>query len=612
MKTIGSLFSKFKNVRTRNKLLISYLLVVFIPVLAVGLILTSGMRQMALNQAVREATVNVDRLEKSVSDILRTPDDFSNILLTDKTLQRIVSRQYQNTIEVVEAYQEYSRFDDYLRLYKSIAGIMLYTDNDTILENWRFMRTNDQIRNSWWYETALRNKGAVSWNFICNPAKGKCFFSMTRSIEYMNRPVGVLVIDIDGYYLDSIIRKEPFETIIVDENGTIAAAKDESLKGRNLKDLNLEENIMATDSGIFQANYRGKVSKIIVNTFTPDGSISKLKVICVFPVDSIVGGADRTGFIGFSIIAASLLVSLIFILVFSNVLSRRLKHLSRDVHKVATGDFNISSAIDGSDEIGQLARDLNSMAQSLEKLLAEVREANMQKNQLALQKNQLIIKQKEIKLKMLASQINPHFLFNTLETIRMKIHSAGEPETADIVALLGKLMRRNLEIGSELTALGEETDVVRSYLEIQKFRYGCKLNYEINVCEGIMDYRIIPLVIQPLVENAVIHGLENRKGEGRISVDIACGDGTLRISVADNGIGIEQANLVNIRQSLNEAEDESSKKIGLKNIHQRLKLYYGDEYGLEISSTPGQGTRVDIALPVYRESPEGFMARRSS
>ena len=132
------------------------------------------------------------------------PTDFSNIIFLDKTLQTIVSRKYRTTLEVVEAYQQYTRFDDYLRLYKSIDNIMFYTTNDTIIENWRFIKTTKEISESPWYKNAVRRRGIISWNYIYNAVKGKSYLSMYRSIECLKGPLGVLVIGINDYYLNSI------------------------------------------------------------------------------------------------------------------------------------------------------------------------------------------------------------------------------------------------------------------------------------------------------------------------------------------------------------------------------------------------------------------------
>lgn len=590
MKGIRYLLKKLNDVNTKKKLLISYILLAFVPLLVVGIVLTTGMKNMALNQALNEASVNVERLETSISDVLKVPTDFSANVFLDKSLQTIVSNKYNTTMEVVEAYWQYTKFDDFIRLYSSIDNIMFYSVNNTIIENWRFMKASKEIMETPWYKDAVDKKGLISWSYIYNAAKNKYFLGMTRMVGTTSDPLGVLVIDMNSNYLYSIIKKEPFETIVVDDKGFVVLAKDTMLIGKMIDELNLGSDIIKEDSGIFQTKFQNRLSKVIVNSFYSQGSASKLKIYCVFSISSIVGKANGISLLGFSIIGASLLISLVFIIFFSDVLSKRIRYLSKYVHRVALGDFNLSSAIEGNDEVGQLSKDLNMMAKSIDKLVKEVHETS-------LQKNQLIIKQKEIKLKMLANQINPHFLFNTLETIRMKIHDVGEPETADVVALLGKIMRRNLEIGTELTTLTEEIDIVKSYLDIQKFRYEDKFNYTIDISEDVENCRIMPLTIQPIVENAAVHGLENMNNNGIIIINAKNEDGLFKISVIDNGSGMDMTKLSDIRKSLNETENDLGRRIGLKNVHQRIRLHYGDAYGLEISSEPGKGTQVDILLP---------------
>ena len=590
MKIVYWCIAKLNDMTTKKKLLGSYVLLVFIPVLVVGLILTTGMRNMALLQSVNEASTNVDRLEKNISDIIKVPTNFSDTLFLDNTLKTIVSTKFSATIDVVQAYWQYTKFDDYLRLYNYMDGIMFYSGNNTIIENWRFMKATDAIKRSTWYKDAVARKGLISWNYIYNKAKNKYTLCMTRMVGTSGNPLGVLVIDINSNYLNSLLRKEPFDTVIIDDKGIIATAKDASLIGLPVHKLGLNSSIIGEDKGIYQTNFENKISKVIIKSFYPQGSLTKLKIICAFPIDSITRVADKTSLLGFTIIAVSLMILLVFITLFSNVLSKRIKRLSDNVHKVALGDFDLSPPIRGKDEVGQLSNDIDMMARSIQKLMNEVYEASIQKNS-------LIIKQKEIKLKMLANQINPHFLFNALETIRMKISNIGEVETADVVALLGKIMRRNLEAGSELTTVAEEMDIVRSYLDIQKFRYGDKINYELKITEDINRYNILPLTIQPIVENAVIHGLENISQAGTVIVQSSRENGNIIISVIDNGFGMDAKRLDFIRASLNDGESESDKRIGLKNVHQRIKLQFGEDYGLVITSELGKGTRVDILLP---------------
>ncbi|MGO4272692.1 sensor histidine kinase, partial [Paenibacillus sp. TAF58] len=227
----------------------------------------------------------------------------------------------------------------------------------------------------------------------------------------------------------------------------------------------------------------------------------------------------------------------------------------------------------------------------IRELMNEVHESNRKNNQLEL-------RQKEIKLKMMASQINPHFLFNALESIRMKAHLKGEAEIAGIVRTLGKLMRKKLEIMGSLIPLKDELDMIRCYLDIQQFRFGNRLTYEIHLDQGVSDIMITPLIVQPLIENAVIHGLEHIEDNGILKVHATIESHHLRIEVIDNGVGFSESRLMEITESMSDAQDKQEHRIGMRNVHQRLKLMYGDTYGLTIISNEGKGTHIYFSIPI--------------
>jgi two-component system sensor histidine kinase YesM len=338
------------------------------------------------------------------------------------------------------------------------------------------------------------------------------------------------------------------------------------------------------------AKYKGKDAKIILDNVTTDNSKNQIRIISIIPTEMITAEARKVNVIAFLIIIVSLLVSIVMIFFFSNVLSKRIGIVSRHIRRVALGDFSHTLVVEGKDEIGQLARHFNFMVRNIELLMSEVAEAHRQKNA-------LVIKQKEIKFKMLANQVNPHFLFNVLETIRMKAHTNGENEIANTVKSLGQLLRHNLDMGQEPFSLAEEIMVVRKYLDIQRFRFGDKIDYDLPPPEETNDFSILPMILQPVVENAIIHGLENKLGKGTVTVRLEKGRKHLRLTVLDDGIGIELDKLQQLMRSLNEPDDESNQHIGLRNVHQRLQLHYGPEFGLAIESEPREGTKVTIHFP---------------
>jgi len=581
------------NLSIRNKLLLSYLLVVLVPVLIVGLLLTNSMRKISIDMAVEESVINVEKIKKNLEDILKTPALLSSKIYTDKKFCDFISKEYETPLDIFEAYNEHKEFRDYIGLYREIRYMKFYAYNKTIVNNGDFDSISDKIIKTWWYQQCIEIRGKTAWNYISlnEPTNSNCF-SLIRLVKSIaGTPIGVLTIGINQNYLNNIVEQEQFNTMIIDDKGYIIAAKNKSKVGSKINNIKMSIPIQNVDNGIFEAEYNNEKSKIIVNSFTPTDSNSRIKIISIFRVESIVKDANQASLLGYLVIAGSLLLAFCLIMLFTNMIGKRLRSLSKQIHQLSLGNFDAECYIHGNDEIGNLSMDFNTMVKNLKKLVHEVYEVN-------LQKTNLLMQQKDIKFRMLANQINPHFLFNSLETIRMQAHCNGQEEISDIIKLLGKLIRRNLEMGTEPIALYDELDMVKGYLQIQKFRFRERLDYNITLDDTLSEQKILPLIIQPIVENAVVHGLESKADSGNININIYVEGKTVHIIVKDNGIGINEIDLQRIYLYMDKLEDTPGKKIGLRNIHQRIKLYYGEDFGVSIFSHPNTGTTVDITIPI--------------
>ncbi len=585
------LINRVNDISILKKLIFSYVFVVFVPVLLVGSILTNTMYRLALDQAVNEALHSVERIKKRIHETMRASITVANKYYIDRDLEEVLERSYTSTWEVVNTYRNRLTLDEFPNLYREIILIRVYSTNPTLLESWNVMKVTPEVEQADWYQRALQNKGRVGWHYLRFPESGQSFFTLHRLIT-ATKPVGVLTVSLNPEHLTDILRQENFETMLMDEAGNIVAASDRTLVGRTAQTVDLDR-VWTGESMIREMEYKGEAYQVIAAPVSLEPNYGHLQIVALFPVEQIVARANQANRLGLTIIGLSLLLSFLLILVFTRFLTKRILLLKVGAHRVAAGDLDYSLAIAGQDEIGELSKNLNQMVESIKKLLAEI-------YQVKLQKKELEIEQRDIKLNMLANQMNPHFLFNALETIRMKAHSRGESDLAQIVKTLGKLLRRNLETGSELTTLEAELELVTGYLEIQKFRFGDKLEYQIKVAEGCKTFPLLPLTIQPLVENAVVHGLEKKETKGRVWIGVSRSGDYLSILVRDDGVGMSLAEAEAVQRLLGEEEGLRHKHIGLKNLQQRLKLFYGPEYGLQISSQLNQGTEVEIRLPWSR------------
>lgn len=205
--------------------------------------------------------------------------------------------------------------------------------------------------------------------------------------------------------------------------------------------------------------------------------------------------------------------------------------------------------------------------------------------------------QKEVEFKMLASQINPHFLYNTLETIRMQARIHNQPDIEELAKMLAKIMRRNIQVSNTLQPLKSELKLVEYYLKIQDYRFHDRIHYRIETEGDIEPLKVMPLLIQPFVENAFVHGLEPKESGGEIVIRVEVRS-HLWITVTDNGCGMSMEKLDEVRRGLNDFENLDRTHIGICNVNQRIKLQYGEDYGVEFESKTGAGTKVCIKLPV--------------
>lgn len=280
----------------------------------------------------------------------------------------------------------------------------------------------------------------------------------------------------------------------------------------------------------------------------------------------------------------------IIIAAMSRSIHVRLVRILKHMKKVKTQNFQTIPPEDARDEIGQLTMEFNRMTETIHNLIHEVYLADIQKKDLEL-------KQQQAQLHALHSQINPHFLFNTLESVRMRSLIKGEKETAKIVHNMAKMFRKSISWNQNNVTVKEELELIESFLQIQKYRFGEKLQYTIEADPAVLMYRIPKMVILPFVENASIHGIESSPGAGIIQLFVSMENDKLHIRLTDNGIGMSQAKLEELLSYLDQNTD-MGEHVGMKNAYSRLKLCYKNHFTFDIQTWEGEGTRIQIKLPL--------------
>lgn len=293
--------------------------------------------------------------------------------------------------------------------------------------------------------------------------------------------------------------------------------------------------------------------------------------------------------IRFLIIAFALVLILILFLSYYIPLSitRPIRKLSEVTDQVAKGNLTVRSDVRSGIEVNMLSDSLNTMIDKINELLDQVT------------KEQTRLRKAEFEL--LQSQINPHFLYNTLDAIVWLAEAGDQKRVVSMVGSLSEFFRTSLNQGKDIIPIREELQHVRSYLEIQQVRYQDILKYEINVPQELYRYLIPKITIQPLVENALYHGIKNKRGLGKIVINGKREKDFFLIQIEDNGIGISKERLLEVRDGIQHKVPTEKDIYGLYNVNERICLNFGEKYGISIESSYGEGTVVSVILPYAEE-----------
>ena len=587
----------FHNATIKRQLYTIYTAVVLVPILLLGTFLMMYIRHMMVNYYTELLKSDNYRVRNILFDITMEVYTISKDISFDNGVREILASEFDTRQEYVHAVDRNEVLSQYASTYAEVSKIEIYTDNPFLSDYKLFKRTSEEIENTTWYQQALTKSGVfwqqISWEDGYRDSKWD--LCLVKKIPLVNSPYhAALVIHIDDNYLRMWVDSSEYISVMSVDRGPVFYSSDRERDGK------AQPWIVDFDDPYF--HYTGLTEEegykyfIDVSTFRAYQSGSRI-YLCTLDQNGYANIRNILYLCG-AIILTALVIPAILILIFTRYFTNRVNVLRQQMHKASTQDYELLASFHGRDELSEAFEDLQVMVQNIKEQEAKTYEVQ-------LKEQELMIRQREMEFKMLASQINPHFLYNTLETIRMKALTAGDKEAATATKLLGKSMRYVLEnTGTSFTTLEEELNHIDEYMEIQRLRFGDRVQYEKNVEDGLetSKYYILPLLLQPMVENAIVHGLEEVDEGGKIilSVYIKDMDGSqlLMIDVDDNGCGMDEETLSKLRWDIEVRDMSRSRSIGLYNINQRMKLHYGDGYRIHIYSEPGQGTRIRLIIPV--------------
>lgn len=565
----------FKNLNFQGKLVVGYLFLALIPMLCVTWYTYFNLRSILLEQSYDNINEEIEKMNQNFSMLLEPCLTTLDILYVDESLCGYLSQDYSR-----DSYEEMFYYIDrkitgiYL-VNPSISRIRFYSSNSTLpSDNYYFFNENvmaDQERSH-----TRQAQGKVVLNGVNSP-EGEMHLCLERLLNVypQGKTESILSLEIESNLLNEFVKTQnKTDTIfLTDSSGMILAASRPERVGKNIvqwmPDWKPADKIQTefTDEGADKIGISTESSfeTYIVMISDKEATLKNMKTV--------------SGQMMFLIFLSAAVV-MILILLYSKWLSDRVSKVMYAARKLGDGEFDYVLEDMGKDEIGQIGDAFNVLNVKIQRLIRE----NYEKK----------IKLQSEELNLMQEQINPHFLYNALSVISAMALRERGMQTVKSVKYLADFYRISLNKGKQTLSIQEEVELLKNYMKIQKLRFGSSIQVEYDIKKELLTLKTIKLLLQPLVENSIHHGRKSDEEVLMIRVRVQLDGERVCFSVEDNGVGIEQDKLEKLRSQLEKFEEGC----GLKNVHNRVRLTYGEEYGVKIESVFGKGTRVLVYIPI--------------
>lgn len=572
-------------------MLILYILSVFIPIVLTNVIFYNVTTNNVKNQRIKDISRAVEQINKEFHAEIEDAVTVSSVFNIDYNLNEILETAYKDPAAYVEAYDSYFRriLNSYTPVYTSVQNIKIYVENPTMLHSGGIGYLSDKVKQSDWFNILEGRKSAhpifirtQQEDLYSNKDAIRDTFSVIREMNFYdsnNKWRKFLKIDLKTNSIEQIFQNLNLQGYIylVNDKDQVEYTTDPKVDWRKAE--------VAFQSLEFTSD--------VIEINAENSYVSYLegwKIIGTISEEEVLRDVRQSREFVIGLASVNIIIPTLIILFITRSMNVRLVQILRHMKKVKNQNFDTIKQTEYLDEIGQLTSEFNRMTIQVKSLIDDVYVADIQTKSLELER-------RKAQLNALQSQINPHFLFNALETIRMRSLIKDETETARIIHNMAKIFRTSLTWGKDRVAVSEEMEFIVCFLEIQKYRFEDRLSYQIYIDPSASVCTIPKMMFLPFVENASIHGIEPLKSGGRIDVRIEREADELVFAIRDNGIGMEAEKVKQFYGYL-ESEEEIGERIGVQNVIYRLKLIYGDRFQLLIESEPMQGTYINLRIPV--------------
>jgi two-component system sensor histidine kinase YesM len=604
IKQAGSMLANSVRSSIRFKLLLIFVLVITILVSFFGL-LSYKMSARAVErdfikyktsiveQVSRNMDENIDSLTRQSMAIYPNLGDMLNVLNIPTNKIDITYMDYYNRVD--------GFFKSVLQSNERLDSVALITLNGEIkyYANKRGGSINlHTVEKDDWFKSAIDLKGypllrEPHYNEFIDPnaINKRPVISISRSIlditTSQNTPSGILLIEQDITRIQQIFENtkiEAGETVLVLGQTGELINSNHALSEEKLRIINKQVSSVNVNS----LNLRLDGEQFLISYYISPKY--HWKVVSLLPYSELQKKSLFLKNITISLLIVLLIASFLISAVFTNLITTPLKKLMHSFRAFQRGDFTTRIEINRDDELGQIGSTFNTMVTEIKNLIE--------------QKYELTILRNESELKALQNQINPHFLYNTLTSIQSVIDKGDNENASQMVQHLSDMFRYNLSKGDFLVPFAKELEYIRGYLFIQELRYKERFSVHYDIDERVLEVPILRLTLQPLIENSLFHGLETKREHGELWITAQVFDETCYIYIYDNGLGISEERLTAIQAALDSGggpltDDSITNGIGISNVNMRMKYFFGEEYGIKISSVEGSHTTVKITLPLH-------------
>lgn len=575
------------NFKIRTKLLLIYCFCVLIPIIFTDAIILYTVNSNYKENRKKDLTYVMERVKSNLTDTVESCILFTYNLYSDEKLNDFLSKQYQNNLDYYEDYTDILRYNglsynyNYGRLYK----IITYADNDTLINGGSIARLETAEDTDWYKAYVESGQDIFLYTYYDSdkkyiPGTGTSrTISVIRKLDYFDKRGMTKILKVDLDYTNML--KDVLNEKI---DGEIYIRNDEVVLFSNLPSASGMRKYEPADSVLLE-------DSTMSMTF-PIGSQEWEIIIKAKEIPFWLVLFENQWLI--TIVLFNIFLPTILIYFVGKSISQRLMLIDSYMVKVEKEQFELIDISEGEDEIGKLIKRFNLMVSRIKELIEVVFKGQAEKQALELAK-------KNAELKAVQSQVNPHFLFNTLESIRMRSLIKNENETANIIGELAVLFRKSMTWGDDYITVEKELGFIDNYIHIQRYRFGDKIKYYHYVMDECKKCLVPKLSISTFIENACIHGIETTEKEGVISLTITKDNEYLLVEISDNGKGMDESKLNELRRMISNADSKmlyETKSTGVLNAYLRLMMYSDGNVKFDIDSKPEGGTDIVFRLPL--------------